>query len=129
MSLVLRIDRSGFVSGENIIINAECSNMTNVKIDYTKAVVHQTITYHAEGRKKKDHRKVAELKRLEIPPGEDDNWNNVEMLVPALPPLSPQYAVAYIGIFLRQFISLLGGADMALVLNFSHIYQYEVDMY
>lgn len=85
MSLVLRIDRSGFVPGENIIINAECSNMTNVKIDYTKAVVHQTITYHAEGRKKKDHRKVAELKRLEIPPGEDDNWSNVEMLIPALP--------------------------------------------
>ncbi|XP_037779640.1 arrestin domain-containing protein 3-like isoform X1 [Penaeus monodon] len=91
MSLVLRIDRSGFVPGENIIVNAECSNMTNVKINYTKAVVHQTITYHAEGRKKKDHRKVAELKRLEIPPGEDDNWNNVEMLIPALPPSHLQF--------------------------------------
>ncbi|XP_042890395.1 arrestin domain-containing protein 3-like isoform X2 [Penaeus japonicus] len=51
----------------------------------------KTITYHAEGRKKKDHRKVAELKRLEIPPGEDDNWNNVEMLVPALPPSHLQF--------------------------------------
>ncbi|XP_042206224.1 arrestin domain-containing protein 3-like isoform X2 [Homarus americanus] len=86
MSLVLRLDRSGFVPGEKMIINAECSNMTNVKINSTKAVIHQTITYHAEGSRKKEHRKVAELKRPEIKPGDDDIWSGVEMLIPALPP-------------------------------------------
>lgn len=91
MSLVLRIDRSGYVPGEKLIINAECSNMTNVKINSTKAAIYQTITYHAEGSRKKEHRKVAEIKRPEIKPGDDDIWANVEMAIPALPPSHLEY--------------------------------------
>nr|XP_045584934.1 arrestin domain-containing protein 17-like isoform X2 [Procambarus clarkii]XP_045584935.1 arrestin domain-containing protein 17-like isoform X2 [Procambarus clarkii] len=91
MSLVLRIDRSGFVPGEKILINAECSNMTKNKINSTKAVIHQTITYHAEGSRKRESRKIAEIKRPEIKPGDDDIWSGVEMLIPSLPPSHLQF--------------------------------------
>lgn len=51
----------------------------------------QTITYYAEGSQKKEHRKVAELKRPEIKPGDDDIWANVEVTIPPLPPSHLEY--------------------------------------
>lgn len=43
MKLVLRIDRSGFVPGEKMLINAECINMTNNDINHTKAKIEQVL--------------------------------------------------------------------------------------
>lgn len=52
---------------------------------------YQTITYHAEGSRKRESRKIAEIKRPEIKPGDDDIWSSVEMLIPSLPPSHLQF--------------------------------------
>ncbi|KAK8401098.1 hypothetical protein O3P69_002692 [Scylla paramamosain] len=91
MSLVLRIDRSGFVPGENMCINAECTNMTGTEVNHTKAKITQIITYYAEGHKKTEKRKVAELKHGVIKARDADIWSGVEMLIPPLPPSNLDY--------------------------------------
>ncbi|XP_066959876.1 arrestin domain-containing protein 1-like [Macrobrachium rosenbergii] len=91
LSLVLRVDRSGFVPGENMSINAEISNMTRVKINFSKAQIHQKITYFAQGKQKAEHRKVAERKHSEIAAGGDDIWSGDALLIPPLPPSHLQF--------------------------------------
>lgn len=51
----------------------------------------QITTYYAEGRTKKEKRKVAEIKRGVIQPGENDIWSGVEMTIPPLPPSNLEY--------------------------------------
>ncbi|XP_050735692.1 arrestin domain-containing protein 3-like isoform X5 [Eriocheir sinensis] len=91
MTVALRIDRSGFVPGEKMIINAECINTTRNEINHTKVTIEQITTYYAEGRTKKERRKVAEIKRGVIEPGKEDIWSAVEMTIPPLPPSNLEY--------------------------------------
>ncbi|XP_042871044.1 arrestin domain-containing protein 3-like isoform X2 [Penaeus japonicus] len=86
LSMVLRVSRSGYVPGEKIMINAECSNKTNDVVDYTEANIHQIVKYRAQGKTKSIDRKVAEIKRPAIAAGDDDIWSGVALLIPALPP-------------------------------------------
>ncbi|XP_047490021.1 arrestin domain-containing protein 3-like isoform X2 [Penaeus chinensis] len=91
LSMVVRIPRSGYVPGQKILLNAECSNMTRSKVSYSKATLKQTVKFYAEGHTKTDSHVVAEIKRGEIAAGEDDIWSGVEMLVPPLPPSNLEF--------------------------------------
>ena len=46
LSMVLRIDRSGYVPGENMLINAEITNMTKVKVNYSRAQIKQVSLFY-----------------------------------------------------------------------------------
>ena len=41
ISFVLKVDRSGYVPGEKILINAECDNKSTRNVDQTKASIKQ----------------------------------------------------------------------------------------
>lgn len=56
LSMVVRIPRSGYVPGQKILLNAECSNMTRNKVSYSKASLKQKVTFYAEGHTKSDSR-------------------------------------------------------------------------
>ncbi|CAL4115511.1 unnamed protein product, partial [Meganyctiphanes norvegica] len=90
ISIVLRIPRSGYVPGESIVINCECDNKSNRKCHGSKARIYQHVVQKASYKNvvktKKQTRKVAELERGPIMPGDSDTWSNVEFKVPALPP-------------------------------------------
>lgn len=91
LSMVLRVSRSGYVPGEKILINAECSNKTNSVVNYTEANIHQIIKFHAQGKTKTIDRKVAQIKKEAIPEGDDYIWSEVGLVVPPLPPSKLQF--------------------------------------
>ncbi|XP_037778281.1 arrestin domain-containing protein 17-like [Penaeus monodon] len=91
LSMVVRVSRSGYVPGEKILINAECSNKTDSVVDYTEANIHQVIVFHAQGKSKHIDRKVAEIKKPAIHAGDDYIWSEVGLLVPPLPPSKLQF--------------------------------------
>ncbi|CAL4113597.1 unnamed protein product, partial [Meganyctiphanes norvegica] len=86
ISLVLRIDRSGFVPGEKLYINAECSNQSTRIVKSSKVKIIQVITYICKGRTKQQSNTVAKMEHGEIPPGESDTWSNDGLLIPPIPP-------------------------------------------
>lgn len=47
--------------------------------------------FYAEGNTKTVDQTVAEIKRGEIPAGEDDTWSGVEMIIPPLPPSNLEF--------------------------------------
>ncbi|CAL4131692.1 unnamed protein product, partial [Meganyctiphanes norvegica] len=95
ISLALQINRSGFVPGEKLYFNAECSNQSNRCITSSKVEILQVATF--TGRKFKNHMRkpgirqrkqtkiVAMMEHGEIPKGESDTWNNEDLLIPPIP--------------------------------------------
>ncbi|XP_076033484.1 arrestin domain-containing protein 3-like [Oratosquilla oratoria] len=86
ISVVLNIDKTGFVSGESMPINAECTNMSNRCMNKTKAKIVQKVTCYAEGKSKSATRTVASLEHPSIPEGESDIWSGVLLKIPPLAP-------------------------------------------
>ncbi|XP_042871038.1 arrestin domain-containing protein 3-like isoform X2 [Penaeus japonicus] len=91
LSMVVRIPRSGYVPGQKLLLNAELTNMTRSKVSYSKATLKQVLKFYAEGNTKTVDQTVAEIKRGEIPAGEDDTWSGVEMIIPPLPPSNLEF--------------------------------------
>ncbi|XP_076033491.1 arrestin domain-containing protein 3-like isoform X2 [Oratosquilla oratoria] len=86
MSIVLNIEKTGFASGENISINAECTNMSNRSMNKTEAKIIQKVTCYANGEKRSRRMIVASVQHPSIPEGESDIWSSVLLKIPPLPP-------------------------------------------
>lgn len=86
LSFVVRIDRTGYVPGESIAINAEIDNLSDKKISCSSAVLRTKITYHAEGQTNSEKKEIAEIKHGSVPAGQSDAWSGELMPIPPLPP-------------------------------------------
>ncbi|KAG7166826.1 Arrestin domain-containing protein 3-like 1 [Homarus americanus] len=85
ISLAVSAPRSGYVPGENIIINGHIQNHSNSTIKYTEAKIVQNIEYITSSKTKEEHRTVQRVYRPQILPGGNDVWANVPLPVPAVP--------------------------------------------
>ncbi|CAL4137115.1 unnamed protein product, partial [Meganyctiphanes norvegica] len=88
ISAILRIDRTGYIPGDKIIINAECTNMTKRKVTPSAKIVKVT-TFSSENfsREKKHHETVStEIKHPEIKSGDTDFWQAQAITIPDVEP-------------------------------------------
>ena len=86
LSVDLHTDRTGYVSGENIVFSAEVDNKSNKEMQHTNVRLVESVTFQAEGRHKTTSRTVAEQHRGRVGPGDSDIWDRVPVRVPPLPP-------------------------------------------
>lgn len=82
----VRINRKGYVPGEDIPICAEISNGSNRSVSGTKAELIMTTRFHATSKSKSVTRIVAVKKMGRIEEGEHQSWNNVPLHIPPVPP-------------------------------------------
>ncbi|CAL4071928.1 unnamed protein product, partial [Meganyctiphanes norvegica] len=122
ISIVLRVGRSGYVPGEAVVINAECTNMSNRLVNHCKARIIEKVIHHARGKKKESSRIVAEKAHPQIEPGESDIWSGEQLMVPALPPSHLQHChninITYV---LQSNIPFIDGSIRVLLFEFGNI--------
>ena len=81
------LDRGGYVPGESILITATVHNDSSVTLKTVKAALTETILYFAHEKLiQTEKRELAEITHAKIRPGERDDWHNVKLYVPPLPP-------------------------------------------
>jgi len=86
VSVVMHTDRTGYVSGENIVFSAEVDNKSNKEMQHTNVQLVESVTFKAGGHHKTTSRTVAEQRRGRVGPGDSDIWDRVPVRVPPLPP-------------------------------------------
>ncbi|XP_018020018.1 uncharacterized protein LOC108676457 [Hyalella azteca] len=88
ITLSVRIPKSGYVSGEKILVSAEADNISGRSTKRTRLMLLQVITYIMPNKIKThvERRIVKEIVRGMIPPGESDIWEKVALHVPPLAP-------------------------------------------
>uniref|UniRef100_A0A0L8H2D9 Arrestin C-terminal-like domain-containing protein n=1 Tax=Octopus bimaculoides TaxID=37653 RepID=A0A0L8H2D9_OCTBM len=114
LSAHVNLYRTGYVSGEKILINAEICNMSNRDITSSKASLDMVISFHATTKTKTVHQHVASVMQGGIQPGESDYWNQVALLIPPLPPSHLIYCNI---IDIRYILTFSVSASMAVSLK------------
>lgn len=85
--MVLQLERSGFVPGEKIRINAEIINQSNRKVKQSIMELKQGLLYKTPNGRQREITKIIEtVKRDGIPPGSIDQWENESLTIPPIPP-------------------------------------------
>lgn len=83
----VRLDRGGFVPGENILISAHIENSSKVIINKTRAVLTETVEYRAKNKIiQAETRELASVERGKINQKSSDVWKKEMLHIPALPP-------------------------------------------
>ncbi|KAF2358530.1 Arrestin-like N-terminal, partial [Trinorchestia longiramus] len=118
LSMVVRLNKSGYASGEPIVINAELNNKTKSTISGTKAKLIMEVTYKANGKFKCEERTLTKLSKGPIAKGAEDMWENEALLIPPLPP-SPLPGCNIIDVCYKlQFLVSFKGASSDLKMTF-----------
>nr|XP_039254407.1 arrestin domain-containing protein 2-like isoform X2 [Styela clava] len=86
IELEFYLDRTGYVPGEFITINANVTNSSDRNLTKTTAELYKDITYRAQGREKKELKFVTKITGDGCPPKESLTWTNKKMQIPSLPP-------------------------------------------
>lgn len=86
LALTARIDKTGYVPGESIILNAEIENLSIRKISYSKAVLKSKITYSTRDSSITEIRNLIEVERGLIEQGYTDKWNDEPIPIPSVAP-------------------------------------------
>jgi len=86
ISAIVETDRSGYVSGETIFLQAHADNESDRLMDKTSVQLLQTITYIARGKTKSCEHIIFSYQKGRILPGESDSWRNEALKIPTLPP-------------------------------------------
>lgn len=87
ITATFRLDRSGYVPGENIICNAEINEGTGKGVHSSKIKLIMTTTYRTHGgSKKRETHEIASLRHGPISAGGHDVWSGEMLLVPPVPP-------------------------------------------
>ncbi|XP_054707587.1 arrestin domain-containing protein 4-like [Uloborus diversus] len=83
----IRLDRGGYVPGENICIFAAIDNSSKVTIKRTRAILTETVQYTAKNKLvHTESRELASLQKGRIASGAGDQWQNALLHIPPLPP-------------------------------------------
>jgi len=83
----VKLDRGGYVPGENIGIWAHITNQSKVTIKRSTACLTETIHYLSRSKiVNSEVRELSRVSRGKIRPGDTDDWKNEQLPVPPLPP-------------------------------------------
>ncbi|XP_050412489.1 arrestin domain-containing protein 3 isoform X2 [Patella vulgata] len=83
---VLKLDRLGYVPGENIRIHGEINNHSRRKMTSSFAELRMTVDYHTPSKTRTQKNSVSKICKGPIQAGGDDIWNGDALGVPPLPP-------------------------------------------
>lgn len=87
ISCRVRLDRGGFVPGENIIISATIENSSKQSIKKTRAILTETVEYRAKNKIiQSETRELASIEKGKILANSNDTWKKELLHIPALPP-------------------------------------------
>lgn len=87
ISCRVRLDRGGFVPGENIVVSASVENSSKVSIKKTRAILTETVEYRAKNKIiQSETRELASVERGKIAARSTDVWKKELLHIPALPP-------------------------------------------
>ncbi|XP_029643648.1 arrestin domain-containing protein 17 [Octopus sinensis] len=114
LSAHVNLYRTGYVSGEQIYINAEICNMSNRDITHSKASLDMITSFHATTKTKTLHKNITSVMQGGVRPGESDYWNQVALLIPPLPPSSLIYCNI---IDIKYILTFSVSASMAMSLK------------
>lgn len=81
----LQLARLGYVPGEKIMVQGEVSNLSRRAMKNHQINLLMNVSYHARGKTRMIQTEVAELRKLEVPPGETDHWNGEGLVIPPIP--------------------------------------------
>ena len=83
LSGAVTTDRTGYIPGDTIFINAELENSTSIPIKYYSLKLVRKLTYFANGQTISEKCTLSKLRRDQIiSPGSNDTWEGVSMTVP-----------------------------------------------
>lgn len=83
----VRLDRGGFVPGENILVSATLENSSKLSIKKTRAILTETVEYRAKSRiVQSETRELAAIERGKVAARSTDVWKKEMLHIPALPP-------------------------------------------
>ncbi|KAK6174917.1 hypothetical protein SNE40_013476 [Patella caerulea] len=86
ISAVLKLDRLGYVPGEDIRIHGEISNHSRRKMTSSFAEVRMTVQYHTPSKTKTKKKSLSKICHGPIQAGGDDIWNGEVLGIPPVPP-------------------------------------------
>ncbi|XP_071544112.1 arrestin domain-containing protein 3-like [Panulirus ornatus] len=113
ISLSITAARSGYVAGQNIVVNGEVVNNSRSPIKYTEAKIVQQIQYITPRKTKEEIRTVQRVYRPQIHAGGTDVWSSVPLPVPAVPASHLQHCNIIIIEYFLMFIAKLGACKSA----------------
>lgn len=83
----VRLDRGGFVPGENIQVSASIENSSKFSIKKTRAILAETVEYRAQQKIiQSETRELASIERGKVNAKSTDVWKKELLHIPALPP-------------------------------------------
>lgn len=87
ISCRVRLDRGGFVPGENIQVSASIENSSKFSIKKTRAILTETVEYRAKQKIiQSETRELASIERGKVGARSTDVWKKELLHIPALPP-------------------------------------------
>lgn len=87
ISCRVRLDRGGYVPGENILVSASIENSSKVSIKKTRAFLAETVEYRAKNKViQSETRELSSVERGKIAAKSTDVWKKEVLHIPALPP-------------------------------------------
>jgi len=86
ITATVRLDRSGYVPGETIYLQATVDNESDRAMNTTSVEIIQTIIFKANGRTKECETSVLGYTKGAIEPGASDSWEDMALRIPVLPP-------------------------------------------
>eukprot|EP00092_Neocalanus_flemingeri_P026417 GFUD01028635.1.p1 GENE.GFUD01028635.1~~GFUD01028635.1.p1 ORF type:complete len:421 (+),score=80.89 GFUD01028635.1:75-1265(+) len=91
ISATVKVDRSGYVPGETIFLQALADNKSSRIMTKTVVRLVQKITFKANRRDNVEEYIIFEYKKGAIAPGESDSWHDTALKIPTLPPSDLPY--------------------------------------
>jgi len=90
VTLTARLEREGYVSGEDIPIHLTVDNLSRTQIQSVHAILMQKVTYFSgaqqEGESLSNFNEIVRIEKGKIRPGHTQKWDGTMMHIPALPP-------------------------------------------
>lgn len=88
LTITVKIDRSAFVPGEDILINAEVSNYSSNKVKDVEAFLQQNLVFSTKTATRfcRGETKLGLVNRGCVNKNDTQIWNNHPLPIPALPP-------------------------------------------
>ena len=86
ISAVFRLERKGYVPGEQMPLYGCISNSSSCRIKKSVVTLVQYVTLKVHGATKKTENQICRCQRGAIAPGQQDQWQGESLAIPDLPP-------------------------------------------
>ncbi|XP_015268680.1 PREDICTED: arrestin domain-containing protein 3-like, partial [Gekko japonicus] len=113
ISLSAKIERTGYTSGESILIFAEIENCSS-RVVVPKAAIYQTQAFYARGKTKKEKQLVANLQGDSLSPGKTETWNGKQLKIPPVSPSLLDCSIIRVEYSLKVYVDIPGAINLSL---------------